>query len=265
MNAIKAMLTGATAQLAYHFRSDKMTSILQRNPGGRLIMALMRQTIRLIAGFIFLAACQSQSTSPANATATDLADALAQAIATADSLAATATAISAATEAAPTATPSITPTPTITPTPDPFPDAIVGSIYVAEQRFEGGWMFWLQPNSQIWVLTTDGEGQNIWSVYDDAFVDGEAESDPQILPPEDRFQPIRGFGKLWRENPEVRLAIGWAVGAELGHTTGYAYHHGGYVNESNEYVPEPGYHQVESLSGDSFVFIEGARSWRIDD
>lgn len=223
------------------------------------MMSLLRGTSWLLVCLVLLTACQSESTSPADATATDLADALAQALATADSLAATATAISAATEAAPTATP------TITPTPDPFPETIVGSIYVAEQRFEGGWMFWLQPNSQIWVLTANEDGQNVWSVYDDTFVDGEAESDPQILPPEGRFQPIRGFGKLWRENPEVRLATGWAMGAELGHTTRYEYHHGGYVNDANEYVPGPGYHQVESLSGDTILFIEDSRSWRIDD
>ena len=221
-------------------------------------MPKMRQLVCLMTCLILLSACQGQSTSPADATATALSDALAQAVATADSLAATATAIMKATESVPTATA------TITPTPDPFPETIVGSIYVAEQRFEGGWMFWLQPNIQIWVLTVDDEGQNIWSVYDDTFVDGEAEIDPQIIPPEDRLQPIRGFGKLWRENPEVRLVIGWAVSVELGHTTRYEYHHGGYVNDDNEYVPAPGYHQVKSWSGDNFLFIEDSRTWQID-
>ncbi len=220
-------------------------------------MPLIRLKVCLIVCLLVLSACQGQSTSPADMTATALTDALAQAVATADSLAATATGIAVATENAPTATP------TITPTPDPFPETIVGSIYMAEQRFEDGWMFWLQPNSQIWVLTTNDAGKNVWSVYDDTFVDGEAESDPQIAPPENRFQPIRGFGKLWRENPEVRLAIGWALDIERGHTTQYEYHHGGSVNSENVYVPGPGYHQVRSYSGDTFRFIEDSRTWRI--
>ncbi|MCY4063658.1 MAG: hypothetical protein OXG53_14905 [Chloroflexi bacterium] len=220
-------------------------------------MAHLRFAASLMAGLLLMAACQSQSTSPADVTATALSDALAHAVATADSLAATATAITKATEAVPTATP------TITPTPDPFPETIVGSIYVAEQRFEGGWMFWLQPNTQIWVLTEADDGKKIWSVYEDTFVEGDAESDPQILPPEGRLQPIRGFGKLWRENPEVRLAIGWALDVELGHTTRYEYHHGGNVNDDNEYVPAPGYHQVKTLGGDTVQFVEGSRTWRI--
>lgn len=220
-------------------------------------MFLTRLTALLIACPLLLSACQVQSTSPADSTATALSAALAQAVATADSLSSTATAIMAETESAPTNTP------TITPTPNPFPEKIVGSIYVAEQRFEKGWMFWLQPNAQIWVLTED-DGRRIWSVYDDTFVDGDAESDPQIIPPSDRFQPIRGFGKLWRENPEVKLAIGWALDIERGHTTQYEYHHGGSVNDDNEYEPGPGYHQVESLDGETIRFIEESRTWQTE-
>ena len=217
-----------------------------------------RLSATLVICLMLLSACQGGPPPPADQTATADAKALAQSIATAISIAQTATAVQATADAAPTKTP------TVTPTPDPFPKPVIGSIYVAEQRFEDGWMFWLQPNTQIWVLTTAADGQNVWSVYDDAFVEGDAESDPQILPPEGFLQPIRGFGKLWRENPEVRLAIGWAVGVELGHTTRYEYHHGGFVDADNNYAPEPGYHQVESLSGDIFKFLEASRSWRIE-
>ena len=41
-------------------------------------------------------------------------------------------------------------------------------------------------------------------------------TDPAIVPPDGRFQPIRGFGKLWRERPDVRDRLGWALGVELG-------------------------------------------------
>ena len=167
----------------------------------------------------------------------------------------------------PTATlePSITPTATTTPTPDPFPTPVIGQIYVAEQRFENGWMFWLQPVGQIWVLTVNEDNEGIWSVYDDTFVEGEPEIDPEIVPPEGLYQPERGFGKLWRENPEVREAMGWALDVELGHTTRYEYYAGGTVNEDNEYEPGPGYHLVESLFGDTFRFNEGSFTWQLED
>ena len=221
-------------------------------------MPSMRQVIGYICSLALLAACQGGAPPPADQTATADAEALAKAVATAYSLAVTATAAQAATDAAPTATP------TITPTPDPMPAPVIGSIYVAEQRFEDGWMFWLQPNGQIWVLTEDADNRKIWGVYDDTFVDGEAESDPLIIPPESRLQPIRGFGKLWRENPEVRQALGWALEREMGHTTRYEYHHGGYVNDDNQYVPGPGYHQVTSVSGRLVRFNEEIFTWEID-
>ena len=37
-----------------------------------------------------------------------------------------------------------------------------------------------------------------------------------IAPPEGRYQPIRGFGKVWRENPQVREQLGWAIAPEQG-------------------------------------------------
>ena len=170
---------------------------------------------------------------------------------------ATFAAAKAATEAVPTATP------TLTPTPDPFPTPVVGAIYVAEQRFEGGWMFWLQPNGQIWLLTVNEDGENIWTVYDDNFVDGDLETDPEIVAPEGRIQPVRGFGKLWRENLEVRSAIGWALEDEMGHTTRYEYHHGGSVDAAKNYVSGPGYHLVESFYGDTFQYNEKDSTWEI--
>lgn len=152
-----------------------------------------------------------------------------------------------------------------TPQPAALPTVTEGSIYVAEQRFEKGWMLWLQPVEQIWVIFINDSGEHIWEAYDDTFAEGEIESDPQIVPPEDLFQPIRGFGKLWRSNPEVRTALGWALADELGHTTRYEYHPGAAVSENGDYRPGPGHHQVESLYGDIFRLSEADSTWQIDE
>ena len=172
-----------------------------------------------------------------------------------------ATATFAAAKAATEAVPSETPT--MTPTPDPFPTPVIGAIYLAEQRFEGGWMFWLQPNQQIWLLTIDNDDEHVWSVYDDTYIEGDAEYDPDLVPPEGRLQPVRGFGNLWRENLEVRDAVGWALEDERGHTTRYEYHHGGQVSDDSEYITGPGYHLVQSFYGDTFRFNEADSSWEI--
>ena len=54
--------------------------------------------------------------------------------------------------------------------------------------------------------------------YPDTWVEGQPESDPDITPPAGLQQPIRGFGKLWRENAQVRAGLGWALNAEAGFT-----------------------------------------------
>ena len=38
--------------------------------------------------------------------------------------------------------------------------------------------------------------------------------DSGLKPPPDRYEPQRGFGKVWRENPDVRARLGWAIARE---------------------------------------------------
>lgn len=169
----------------------------------------------------------------------------------------------------PTATalgaPLITATPSVTPTLNPFPTPVVGQVFVADQPFENGRMFWVQPVDQIWVLTTNANGETIWQVFQDAFVDGMIERDPAIIvpPTPNLFQPERGFGKLWRENDALRDQLGYAVGEELGYTTRYEYHAGGEVNLQGTYVPASGYHILETLDKDVYTFYEGSRTWNV--
>lgn len=170
--------------------------------------------------------------------------------------------VSATPTATPQGTPVITATPSATPTLDPFPTPVVGQIFIADQLFERGRMFWIQPVDQIWVLTTEN-GQNKWQVFSDTFEEGMLERDPSITPPPtpDLNQPERGFGKLWRENPQIRQQLGWAVGEELGYTTRYEYNAGGEVNAQGTYVPASGYHVLETLDKTVYIFYEGAYTW----
>ncbi|MAS37919.1 MAG: hypothetical protein CL610_28245 [Anaerolineaceae bacterium] len=80
----------------------------------------------------------------------------------------------------------------------------------AEQRFERGAMVWL--GGPIYVLYADGRLQR----FDDTF---NAAVDPASgveNPPAGLVEPIRGFGKIWRNNPDVRSGLGWGTGAETG-------------------------------------------------
>lgn len=165
---------------------------------------------------------------------------------------------------APTQTPApSTASPTNTALPPGFPTPVNAQISVAEQLFEGGRMFWLQPTGQIWVLEVTGEGRGSWTIYPDTFADGDPESDPALTPPDGRLQPERGFGKLWREVPAVRDALGWGVTPEYGYTSLYEYHAGGSVGADGVYAPGPGYHIVYSLYGERFRLNEADGTWQL--
>jgi len=99
------------------------------------------------------------------------------------------------------------------------PDAPV-SASAAEQPFQFGRMMWLEKTSptvgsRIFVLYNDGRLQE----YPDLWAEGQPPSDPALAPPAGMFQPVRGFGKVWRENPAVKQQLGWATAAEQGFQT----------------------------------------------
>jgi hypothetical protein len=53
-----------------------------------------------------------------------------------------------------------------------------------------------------------------WSSYPDLYIDGSPEPTPSVAPPAGLQVPVRGFGKVWRERPAVRDALGFATGDE---------------------------------------------------
>ena len=144
------------------------------------------------------------------------------------------------------------------------PTPTVRQIQVAEQIFERGRMFWLQPTRQIWVMVVSREGAGEWYVYEDFFEEGDLEFDPNIVPPDEDFkQPIRGFGRLWRDNTLVRQLLGWATTDEFGFVTRYEYHPA-LQSVDGQYVSAPGQHVLYSLYGEGLRFIEESSSWRMN-
>lgn len=86
------------------------------------------------------------------------------------------------------------------------------SVGAAEEVFIGGITFWREDIRRIYVLYNSGA----WQSFADTWDASQPESDPSIVAPAGYFQPVRGFGKVWRVNPQVRWALSWARAPEVG-------------------------------------------------
>lgn len=103
----------------------------------------------------------------------------------------------------------------------------------AEQHFEGGFMLWLDSQDAIFVLYQDGS----WQRYSDTWDENQPELDPSLDPPDGRYQPRRGFGLIWREQPGVRDLLGWALDQEQGFNSAIQpEHHEGSSSGAPTYV-----------------------------
>jgi len=82
------------------------------------------------------------------------------------------------------------------------------------QRFENGYMIWLEHNDKIYVMYQTAE-QPRWQIFDDPYIEGEPELDYSWIAkerqPPQTYQPRRGFGEVWRNFDDARFRIGWAV------------------------------------------------------
>ncbi len=88
---------------------------------------------------------------------------------------------------------------------------------LAYQTFEHGLMIWVGVEQTILVIF-EPSGNPAWVARADAFVEGMRSEDPALVPPPGRFQPVRGFGLLWRTDRSLQTRLGWATNPELGYT-----------------------------------------------
>jgi hypothetical protein len=97
------------------------------------------------------------------------------------------------------------------------------NTWSAEEKFTGGFMFWRGDLRLIYSLYNDGT----WQSFVDTWVEGQMEWDTTIVPPAGYYQPKRGFGKVWREQPGVRQKLSWATTEERGLGASWQAYQGG--------------------------------------
>lgn len=121
------------------------------------------------------------------------------------------------------------------------------AVQTAFQNFERGLMIWVSsvgPTNQsgIYVLYANSTYQR----FADTWRDGVDPSSTGLVPPNPNLQePIRGFGKVWRESGGVKDGLGWANNFEGGGS--------GFIQ-----LFERGEMLYISQTGQSYILITGA-------
>lgn len=88
----------------------------------------------------------------------------------------------------------------------------------AMQRYEHGYMVWIQDTDSFYVMYGD-QFSGTFETYPDSWKEGMPATDPSLIAPPGRWQPTRGGGLLWRSNSKVRDGLGWAIEPPTGFTT----------------------------------------------
>ena len=95
--------------------------------------------------------------------------------------------------------------------------------WAAQHPFQSGLMLWQEYDRSVSVLYNNGT----WQGYNDTWMTGDPEYDPGIVAPGGYYQPIRGFGRVWRDNHIVRTGLGWGTTEEQGFNgSSQKYEHG---------------------------------------
>jgi hypothetical protein len=92
------------------------------------------------------------------------------------------------------------------------------TVQAAFQKFEHGFMLWRADTGQILALYQPSAMGTV-EFFKDSW-QGETITYSET-PPDGLYQPVRGFGKVWVDNPHIREAFGWAVSLEQGYVMQY--------------------------------------------
>lgn len=121
------------------------------------------------------------------------------------------------------------------------------------QRFEHGWMIW--EASRIYVGFNDDQS---YAAFTDTFTEGADRISSGLDAPLGFLEPVRGFGKVWRDGTsvQVRERLGWAIEPERpGHGAIQLFEHGRML-----FIPDP--RLVFVLADQNGTYREADRTWR---
>ncbi len=134
-------------------------------------------------------------------------------------------------------------------------------------------MIYLSDRETIWVClrwvpAADGpavatQDYGTWLAFPDIFKDGQPETDPNIVPPANFQQPKRGFGQVWRDNQNVRDALGWALDWERPYTAHVVDFSIGKFDGNGNFSPSAFYHTVTTDKNTTIYIDENSGLWKV--
>jgi hypothetical protein len=75
------------------------------------------------------------------------------------------------------------------------------------QPFEHGTAYWRRDTRQVIIALSNG----VMLPFEDRWQEGIPDQACEATAPDGLWQPIRGFGLVWCEQPRVREGLGWAT------------------------------------------------------
>jgi hypothetical protein len=82
------------------------------------------------------------------------------------------------------------------------------AVQLGEQTFQGGAMLTRSDTNQVYALV---RSTGRWTSFANTWRPGEVLAPVGTTRPPGTWEPMRAIGKTWRDQPAVKLQLGWAV------------------------------------------------------
>ncbi len=163
----------------------------------------------------------------------------------------------------------LTSTPIVSaPIPTPYNNNVPGYF----GPHQNGFFIYISDRKEIWAFMGSGSAPVVtptksptsipipngqWLKFPDTFTASDPQTDPSIVEPTGLLQPKGGFGKVWRANPNVRAALGWATDWERPYIVNITDF---YTRLNNALVLQ---HVVTTPDGTNYFVDESKGTWEL--